>query len=134
MDESKKKRLLAYWVKGSNLDFLAATDISLHTKSYVQALFFLHLSIEKALKALYVNEFSEHAPFCHGLLYLTAECKLKLDDKKQEVLADINEFNLETRYPDEEFELNKKATKNFTQKYINNGEDIRQWILEKLKD
>ncbi len=134
MEESKKNKLIKHWIKGSEIDFQAVKDISDNTKSYVQALFFLHLSIEKAIKALYVSKFNEHAPFSHGLLYLAEKCQLQLDDEKEELLSEINEFNLEARYPDEHYELHQKATQNFTLNYVKEGEKVRQWILEKLKD
>lgn len=132
MNKEKKAKLINYWVQGSKLDAAAVSDISKNTQSFVQALFFLHLSIEKALKALYVEVHEEHAPFSHGLLYLAERCKLQLDESTEEILSEINEFNLETRYPDEHYELHSKATASFAQKYIKDGEKLRQWILGKL--
>lgn len=50
------------------------------------------------------------------------------------IFAVINEFNLESRYPDEKYELYKKATKSFTNKYLSETDRLRVWILGKLKN
>jgi HEPN domain-containing protein len=42
--------------------------------------------------------------------------------------AEINEFNTESRYPDQKLEFHKKATKEFAKRYIDKGKDFLQWI------
>jgi hypothetical protein len=49
------------------------------------------------------------------------------------LLSEINEFNLESRYPDEKFSIYKKAGKTFTGNYLKEGKRLREWISEKLK-
>jgi HEPN domain-containing protein len=65
---------------------------------YASGLFFLHLRLEKSLKAIYVKNNSAHAPFTHNLLGLVEEIGLAVPDVDLQLLAEMNEFNLEARY------------------------------------
>ncbi len=134
MIDNKIVNIINYWKSGSDKDFQSVEDIANNTSSFIQALFFLHLSIEKALKAYYVFKFQTQAPFAHGLIYLAEKCELELIDNDVDTLVEINQFNLQTRYPDESYSLEQKATKQFTLNKIQTGKVIRTWILEKLKN
>lgn len=133
MEKKKIEHLVKYWQESSLMDFQTAEDIFVKTKNYVAVLFYLHLSIEKIIKAYYVYKRNIHAPFSHNLLYLSKESGLDVTDKDILLLSEINEFNLESRYPDEKFSIYKKAGKAFTGKYLKEGKRLREWISEKLK-
>ncbi len=124
-------KLIKYWSQGSDLDFKAAQEIIHKTQQYVNVLFMLHLSLEKALKAVYVYKFQDHAPYTHNLIQLAT--KLELDIEDRITFSEINEFNLRCRYPDDKYEIYKKATKTSTMKYFLYTQDLRKWILQKLK-
>lgn len=132
LDAAKIKKLIDYWVKGSEDDFLGATEIINQTSRYVSGLFFLHLALEKALKALYCKNENSHAPYSHNLLGLVEKIGLSLTDAELQLLAEINEFNLESRYPDEHFSLQNRVTREFALDYLKKGGELRRWILAKL--
>ena len=44
----------------------------------------------------------------------------------------FNEFQLEGRYPDHHFSLNKICTKEYTLDILNNVKKIIEWFLEKV--
>ncbi len=48
-------------------------------------------------------------------------------------VSEINERNIECRYPDENFLIYKRAKKSFAEKYSKKAEEFRAWIFEKLK-
>lgn len=54
MTQKDLGKLIDYWLRGSDLDYASAVDISKKARRYVQACFFIHLSLEKALKAAVV--------------------------------------------------------------------------------
>lgn len=93
----------------------------------------MHLALERAFKALFVQENSDHPPFTHNLLHLIERTGVDCGEADKMLFAMINEFNLESRYPDEKYELYKKATKSFANKYLLETDRLRLWILEKLK-
>ena len=59
-----------------------------------------HISIEKLLKAVYVNKFKKHAPFLHNLYRLAELNELNLTDEHSDWLDKITSFNLNSRYDD----------------------------------
>jgi HEPN domain-containing protein len=60
-------------------------------------LFFVHLSLEKLLKALVCRHTRDLAPRLHNLAELAA---LPLSQAQADVLAEINAFHIESRYAD----------------------------------
>lgn len=116
------KKLVSYWLTASQKDLDAAKEIFNNTRHYVSVLFYIHLFIEKALKAYYVAAKGSHAPFSHNLVFLCKEAGLDAEETNIKLLSEINEFNIECRYPDEKFSIYKKAKKSFTKKYLIKGE------------
>ncbi|MCX6131000.1 MAG: HEPN domain-containing protein [Proteobacteria bacterium] len=134
LDATKTKQLIDYWVKGSTEELRSAKEIINQTSRYVSGLFFLHLALEKALKALFCKTMSSHAPYSHNLLGLTEKIGLTLTESDIQILAEINEFNLEARYPDDKFSLHHRATKSFALDYLQKAETLQAWIFEKLNN
>jgi HEPN domain-containing protein len=133
LNQEQQLKLFEYWKNGSEEDFSTAQEICSQTNKRVAALFFLHLAIEKALKAEIVNLTKDHPPFTHNLLHLTQKLSWNPEESILTVLAEINDFNLESRYPDYKKTLYHKATKEFTDHYINKGKEIFTWISLKSK-
>jgi HEPN domain-containing protein len=127
------KKLITYWRKGSDLDFESAAEISRQAKRYVQACFFVHLSIEKALKAYFVSQNRAHAPYVHNLPVLAKLTNLPLTARQLKLLVEINDFNLRCRYPDDSYSIYKKANRAKTEDLLAKAGELRTWILEQLK-
>lgn len=125
-------KLIKYWKNSSDKDFNSAKAIYENTKEYVNVLFLIHLSIEKCLKCYYVNLFQTDAPFTHNLLQLSSKCNLNLDSFQISFLTELNEYNIRSRYPDEDFEIYKLASKAKVYKLIQLAGDFRKWIFQKL--
>lgn len=133
MTEEQKIKNIEYWRQGCLGDLQAAIDIACLAKKNAHALFFLHLSIEKGLKALFVQNMSQFAPLTHNLLMLAQKAGVNIELPDSQLLSDINEFNLATRYPNEIEEIQKIATDEFTSKFLAEGQRIQLWILAQLK-
>lgn len=127
------KKLITYWVKASDYDYKSAIEILSIAKQYVQALFFLHLSIEKLLKGLIVHQTKSHAPYSHNLIFLAQKSGVSFSPEQLKLLSEINEFNLECRYPDAQFKIYKRANAALLKKYSKQITELRLWILEILK-
>ncbi|MBI1813221.1 HEPN domain-containing protein [Candidatus Peregrinibacteria bacterium] len=67
---------------------------------YPAALFHRHLAVEKALKALYMEEHRREAPLTHDLLHIALQGKHEWTNKEKEFLADLNEYAVAARYDD----------------------------------
>jgi len=128
MTKAQLNKLFQFWNEESKRDFESAKAIIKEAKRYGGGLFFLHLSIEKKLKALYCRKFERHAPMTHNLLTLTENCQINLPKKLLKELATINEFNMSTRYPDEKQKIMKRFNQKFANQYLKLGEEILDWL------
>jgi len=124
MDIQKIKN---YWLEEAT-ESLQVTKHLFEKGDYSYSLFFVHLALEKMLKAIYVSRKNEHAPFIHNLQRLAEISDIHLTQDQKDALIKITTFNLETRYPDEKRSFRKKCTKEFTKMEIEEAEEIFKWL------
>ena len=85
--------------------------------------------VEKLLKALYVKVNSDYPPFIHDLLRLAEQSGINLTKMQKEYLATITAFNINARYDDYKMSFRKRCTPDYTQDWIKNLKELREWIL-----
>lgn len=90
---------ILYWKNGSQEDISAAESL-ISTGKARHGLFFLHLSIEKILKAHICKQTTNIPPRTHNLIRLSELIDINFDDEQTNFLAEMNPFNLEGRYPE----------------------------------
>ncbi|HOO73500.1 MAG TPA: HEPN domain-containing protein [Spirochaetota bacterium] len=134
METKNNKKLVKFWKEAARKDLQTAVDIFDKTKNHVTVLFYIHLTIEKIIKAYYVSMKHKHAPYSHNLLYLFKESGMDISEPDKKILAEINEFNIECRYPDEQFLIYKKATRGLAKKYLKECIRMHEWISGTLKN
>ena len=127
-----KKSKILYWIESSEDDWKVANHL-FEKGDYSYSLFFGHLTIEKMLKALYVDRREKNPPYTHSLIYLAEQVSLNLSDEQLEMLETITDFHIEARYPDEKFSFRKKCTRNFTERYFVKIKELREWLLHQIK-
>lgn len=121
------QRVKDYWLKESE-DDLRVMHHLFEAGDYSYALFWGHLAVEKILKAVYVIRKGEHAPYSHNLQNLAELAYIELTGDQRAKLVKITEFNIKTRYPDQERIFRKKCTENFTRQEIKQIKDIFTWL------
>ena len=127
-----KREKIAYWLKSADYDWQVAGHL-FEKGDYPYALFLGHLTIEKSLKALYVDRLDEAPPFVHRLTYLAEKIDLDLSQERMEMMEIVTDFNLEARYPDEKFSFHKKCTKEFTEANMEMIKELREWLLLQIR-
>ena len=130
--DQKKKEKVKYWLDSAEDDWKVAKHL-FEKGDYSYSLFFGHLTIEKSLKAVYVERLTNNPPFTHRLVYLAEKASLELSEEKLRLLETVTDFNMEARYPDEKFSCKRTCTKKFTQKYLNEIEVLRKWLVKQIK-
>ena len=88
-----------HWQKGARRAFRAA-ELTHGERDYELALFHCHLAVEKALKALYIQQRNTAAPKSHDLSYLALQITHGLPAEQVELLKELNQFCIEARYSD----------------------------------
>jgi len=99
-----KEEKIDYWLKSAKQDWKVANNL-FDKKDYSYALFFGHLTVEKILKAIYVDRHDATPPFSHNLVYLSEKADIELGDNNLELLEEVSDFNLEARYPDDKIHI-----------------------------
>jgi len=127
----KKEKKIQYWLKSAEDDWLVSQHL-FKNRDYSYSLFFGHLTIEKVLKAIYVDRLHDNPPFTHRLVYLAEKASLDISENKMRLLETITDFNLEARYPDEKFSFKKLCTKEFTTKYLKEIGALKKWLSKQL--
>lgn len=125
------KEAIDYWVKSADRNLSAAKDL-FKTKHYVECLLFCHLSIEKTIKALIVKKTKKATLPIHDLLKLSGKTGLRFSKEKLKLLAEINELNIRARYDSIKFKFYKRATREYTKKYLERTERLYSWLKENL--
>jgi HEPN domain-containing protein len=123
------QKQVEYWKKSSTEDLLAASDIITRDKHIRQGLFFLHLALEKMLKARVCKTIQDVPPRIHDLVRLVNIAGIALSQDKIDLLLEVNAFNLEGRYP--EYEIPSTSLQE-AKVYLAQGEELIKWLSKQL--
>jgi len=93
---------IRYWVDEAREDLITAEAL-LKSKRYLECGFFCHLAIEKIFKALILHNTKSVPPKSHNLILLAKKSGIldRLDESMKDLLADLQPFNIEGRYPED---------------------------------
>ena len=128
-----KEEHIKYWLKGAD-DDLSAAESLFDSKKYNWCLFISHLVLEKTLKAIFVlKNDNKVPPKTHNLVKLAELSFIELTDEKRIFLDEVNDFNLETSYPDYKDKFYNKCTKDFTEKYFIKIKELYHWLKSLLE-
>ena len=117
---------IAYWRDSAKEDWAVAREL-VHNGRIRHGLFFVHLTLEKSLKALVCRHTRDLAPKLHNLSRLAELAGLALPGTYGDILASINTFQLEGRYPELLTEL---PTKEGALHYLARAEEVYQWLMQ----
>ena len=120
------EKQINYWREEAIEDWDVARDLVEKNRSR-HGLFFAHLSLEKALKAHVCRVTADIAPRIHNLVRLAEIAKLNLQPTQLDVLAEMNAFNIEGRYPDS---LSTPPEKKEALRYILQAEKVFKWLIQ----
>ena len=126
------EELMQYWLKTAKHDY--DTMLGLYgIKRYSDCLFYGHIVLEKVLKALVVKNTKKAAPPIHDLVRLQEIAGLGFSESTVDLLDQINEFNMRTRYPELKLDFYKKCTANYAKKYFEQIKKIYKELCQKIK-
>lgn len=110
---AKKLKSPEEWFKQAEYDIETA-DALYKTGRFIYAVFMCHLSIEKALKGLYVKKLVKNPPKIHNLNFLCEAIDIKLSDEHSVFIDNLNILSVPTRYPDDIRKHIKEYSRNKT--------------------
>ncbi len=119
------------WLKQADYDIITA-EIMFDNKRFFYAVFMCHLSVEKALKGLYLERLKEIPPKTHNLVYLVEKIKVPLPENLYDTVFALNRVSVPTRYPDDLQRMLKDYNEERTKKIIDSGIEVLQWLKKQL--
>ena len=118
-----------HWRKSAIEDLDVAEDLILNRHRVLHGLFFVHLALEKLLKAFVCQKTQKLAPYIHNLIRLSEIAGLQLDPEHKTLRADVNDFNLSGRYPDM---LVSKPSLTEAKQYLKRAKGTFEWLKNQL--
>lgn len=120
-----KAEHITYW-KRQALDDWETVDVLYEGRKYLQSLFWLHLSIEKLCKALWISTNEGNSPpRTHNLNRLLAETNVAIPNDYAVLLIELNRFQLEGRYPDYVSDAYRTITSTLVEEYVERVNPLR---------
>lgn len=113
---------------GAAEDFEVAREL-ISNKRARHGLFFVHLSLEKMIKAHVCKNTNDIAPRIHNLTRLSENTSLDFEQHFNDILAELNAFNIEGRYPDSNF---IPVTQEEALDYLSRAEEVSKWLMSQL--
>jgi HEPN domain-containing protein len=117
-----------YWLKNAEEDFEVGSNLVKSGKTR-HGLFFIHLALEKMLKACFCKNLNKTPPKIHNLMSLYQLAGLEADIKRQDAIEALNRFCLEGRYPEEWPVIPDKKE---AQRYLKIADEIIKWLKKQL--
>ncbi|MBN2040428.1 MAG: HEPN domain-containing protein [Spirochaetes bacterium] len=122
------EKQIKYWSQSSEEDWNVASYLIANKKNR-HGLFFVHLSLEKILKARICRIINDIPPRIHNLVRLCEIAQLNPDDYQLDILAEMNTFNIEGRYPGSQILSPDNKT---AKSYSDRANEVRLWIIQQL--
>lgn len=117
-----------HWRVGAEEDLAVALQL-VSQGTIRHGLFFAHLSLEKILKAHICQTTNNLAPQTHNLSRLAAIADLSLTDVNRDLLAIVNGYNIEGRYPALFLPLPSPAE---AAEKMKNIQELFEWLKQKF--
>ena len=119
---------ITYWRDGAQEDLVVAEELMVHGRIR-HGLFFAQLALEKLLKAHVCQHKGDIAPRIHNLVRLAELAEIPLEQEQVYVLAEMNSFNIEGRYPES---LTPPPTLEEARSYLTRAKEVFEWLMNRL--
>ncbi len=127
----KKDNSKAYkeWFLQADYDY--DTAVALYkTGRYLYTVFMCHLTIEKALKGLWIKELDTFPTKTHNLVYLVEKIGLKLSEEDAKFVYMLSDVSMPTRYPEDLKTMTKLYPKDRANDILIYTKKLYLWIKE----
>jgi HEPN domain-containing protein len=117
------------WFLQSDYDPETA-EVMLNSGRYIYAVFMCHLSLEKAVKGVYVKRKNINPAKSHDLLYFIEKSEIMLSDEDREFMGVLNRVSVPTRYPEDLQKMISVDSPERTKTIMEQTKSLQQWIKQ----
>lgn len=124
---------VSYWIDIAEYDLITA-EAMLKTNRLLYVGFMCHLTIEKLLKAYYVNKRKDKPPYTHNLTLLATQSKIydQLKEEQKDLLDTLEPLNIEARYPTDKDKILESLNYKKCEDLITETRGLAEWIKGQL--
>lgn len=119
---------IEYWVRIAEEDFEVGGSL-IKAGKIRHGMFFIHLAMEKILKACVCKSLEKTPPKIHNLINLYELAGLEKNSERQDTLGALNRFCLEGRYPEQWPTIPDKKEAG---RYLKMAEQLTEWLKKQL--
>lgn len=121
---------VADWRDGAIRDLgFAGRLIEREEEEILYCFFFLHLTLEKALKAHVVKHTKKPPPKIHNLPILAEMGAVQMSQEQNDFCGRINRYNIEARYPNLAIPA---PTLQKAKEYFEQTKELMEWLIGQL--
>jgi HEPN domain-containing protein len=121
-----------YWLDIAVYDLKTAQYMH-KSGRYLYTIFLCQQAIEKIFKALYIQKMHKDAPFTHNLVYLQGLVGITFSLTQQKLLAELNAYYIEGRYPSYKNKLSTLITKRKSAEILKESRMVFKCIKSEIK-
>jgi HEPN domain-containing protein len=123
---------IQYWKRTAE-DSRISTQALFDASRYVESVFWAHLTLEKLLKAHWVQDnVTDIPPRVHNLLFLLGQTSLSLTRDEIVFLKTVDSFQMDGRYPDYTFKIETICSQSFTKQLLETADLLQIKLLSLL--
>ena len=122
-----------YWIKESYEDISTAYFLKHRGNRKLEAAFFAHLAVEKAIKSLVAQNTNEIPPKIHNLVALAKRAMLPMTADQRKFLLMLNVYEIEGRYPSERERILARTPDDLFEEILEKASEFIQWCTQHLK-
>jgi HEPN domain-containing protein len=119
---------VSYWREGAEEDWEVGRDLVTRGKTR-HGLFFIHLALEKTLKAHVCRATKDLAPRLHSLPRLAEQSQLGFSDEHASFLSRFDRYDIAARYPGT---LGPPPSMAEAKQGAATAEEVYQWLKNQL--
>ena len=119
------------WADQARYDLDTARAM-MNSGRYLYVLFCCQQTVEKMIKAIIAKQSNEFPPRIHALIRLAEAAELELTDEHAQLLRELSNYYIQTRYPEEITELASKISESQARRIFEQTEEIVQWLLSMI--
>lgn len=128
METSILEKRVNHWIKQAKED-LKTARIMFYTRRWKYAVFMCRQSIEKYLKAIYMNKKEEFPPRIHNLFRLAEMIDKELfSESYLEFFSELSLYYIESRYPEDIEKMKEINKRGKAQEILKKTGEVFKWL------
>ena len=123
---------LKNWLDSAQYDLETAEQMA-GAGRYIYTVFMCHLALEKLLKARVLETTGKTPPKTHDLSYLVSLSHLSPAEEVKNILAEISNLSVVTRYPTDFQKMHKDFSRERAESILARTTEVFLWIRKHIK-